>query len=94
MRSTIICVRCHRERKHGGRRLCTSCFILTGPAPHGDGTRDQYPRTVRPREHTVEDYEFLRSQGLDHNEIAVKLGRTPDHLRGLMKRAKDEVSTR
>lgn len=86
-RGIVICVRCQRERQHGGRRLCTSCFILTGPAPHGDGTRENYPRTVRLPEHTVEDYRFLSGQGLDHSEIATRLNRTPEYLRALMRNA-------
>lgn len=86
-RGIVTCVRCRNTRQHGGRGLCTSCFILTGPAPHGDGTRENYPRTVRPPEHTIDDYRFLSEQGLTHNEIATRLSLTPEYLRALMRKA-------
>lgn len=94
-RKTIIatCARCQRERGHKSRGLCDSCYMLTSPAPYGDGTRDNYPLRIRQPEHLVEDYEFLRGQGMTHGEIATRLNRTPAYLRVLVKRAAASTCT-
>lgn len=84
-RPIVSCLRCKRDRQHGGRGLCTSCLILTGL----DGTREQYPRaTRRRREDTREDYWFLRSQGMEHREIAAQLHVTEQYLHELKRGAK------
>lgn len=85
IRPIVNCARCHRDRRHRARGLCDSCHVLTGP--QGDGTRDNYPLINRRNEDTVEDYAFLRGQGLSLDEIAARLNRAPDYLRQVAKKA-------
>lgn len=82
LRPMVECARCHRDRPHAGRGLCHSCHVLTGL----DGTRDNYPRTLRRGEDVVEDYVFLREQGADDREIADRLGMHVDELRVMVRR--------
>lgn len=85
IRPLVNCARCHRDRSHGGRGLCTSCLILAGK----DGTREQYPRSTRRRRtDTVEDLHFLLGRGMGIREIAAQLHVTEQYLHELKRGAK------
>lgn len=79
--------------KHGSRGLCEPCER----AARADDTLLDYPRRIRSREEVVEEWDFLRSQGVfDVRQAAARMGMTfkaLDKALYLARKAGDERAT-
>lgn len=54
------------------RNLCRVCYDAAGR----DGTRDNYPRVLRTRDELLEEWEWMRGQGVGFREFAQRVGMT------------------
>lgn len=69
------CCSCGGDRRgnaRGGRELCRSCYDL---ARHR-GILGSYPRATRPVGDVLEDYVFLRADGVTPRNMPARLGMT------------------
>jgi len=83
-RRTGECRRCGRVEELRARGLDAACWM----AAKGNGTLANYPLTNRPLAVTAEEYEFLRSFGESHEQIALRLNRKPKALHDAMTQAR------
>lgn len=77
---------CHPDRPVAARGLCKRCYDTA----RDNGTLHQHPHARTPqrsRADFVADYELLRSEGYPREQIAERLGMTPEGLRSAYRRA-------
>jgi len=70
------------QARHLSRDLCSGCYDYA----RRHGTLDDHRRIHRPLAETIEDWEFLASQGVDRDEAARQLGIAPVTLRQAIQR--------
>lgn len=89
-RPDVLCARCATVAPHKGRGLCLPCY----GAAKWDGSLDNYPRRLRPRDEVVEDWRWISDElpvGASHTKriqiAAERLGMTFSALEVALRRA-------
>jgi predicted DNA-binding protein (UPF0251 family) len=91
MPSTLItaCTRCAKVRHITGRGLCGTCHTRC-TRPH---TLADYPRSTRPTDETAAEYQHLHDlYGLNHAQVAERLGMKPKSLHRALQRAQNRMA--
>lgn len=84
------CATCGKDVRYHARSLCKACWCRAARA----GTLDEHPRTYRRADDVLEDYEVLRSAGVELPTIAARLGyEKVDSLRAVLRRARRTAVT-